>query len=561
MNPRGSGRGGEISNRGESFIVGTPLNQGSDRGLSTFTPVWKQEVTDEQGRRRFHGAFTGGFSAGYFNTVGSKEGWTPQSFRSSRTSRHQWKKEDGERMGAQPEDFMDEEDLADKEARGELAVREGYSLAFQGRDEEGEMEGAREKERSIRDLFIVQTGNLGRKMLISMGWRPGTMIGERGMKEGKEEGEEKKGFSMGLYTVGEEEDGEARTGILLPSSSDYQSSRMEDAEGGLNVRRDGHGLGYEARIQRLGEMDHEGMSREDRLQRLEGQGLGRRKKKSKARRVRPSTALSFYEEEEEEGEEGGEGQDFPIPSVASTKRKREPEVGKSMEKRPKEDVHYSLPGFIFSWTIMPDQDVKGSSGEQGPGSGALTEMDIAAPEWCRGEGKRERIDEVGSRGTEEPPLTAAAPGSKGQWMDPGMARRALMDGFMPFQATDPGKHDRYRAFLGWQAAFGSEGEGGLDETLARGRYMAMAREGEEGEFVSAARIYQPMSAGMATRFTTAAPTVAGEEDEVRPKPLVERLPRRVRLAREGQYGPGRTREVKPWKPERLLLKRFGIKRG
>ena len=31
-------------------------------------------VTDEQGRRRFHGAFTGGFSAGYFNTVGSKEG-------------------------------------------------------------------------------------------------------------------------------------------------------------------------------------------------------------------------------------------------------------------------------------------------------------------------------------------------------------------------------------------------------------------------------------------------------------------------------------------------------
>jgi hypothetical protein len=35
-------------------------------------PVHQQEVTDEQGRRRFHGAFTGGFSAGYYNTVGSK---------------------------------------------------------------------------------------------------------------------------------------------------------------------------------------------------------------------------------------------------------------------------------------------------------------------------------------------------------------------------------------------------------------------------------------------------------------------------------------------------------
>lgn len=31
-------------------------------------------VLDKQGRRRFHGAFTGGFSAGYFNTVGTKQG-------------------------------------------------------------------------------------------------------------------------------------------------------------------------------------------------------------------------------------------------------------------------------------------------------------------------------------------------------------------------------------------------------------------------------------------------------------------------------------------------------
>jgi G patch domain-containing protein 1 len=40
-----------------------------------------QEVTDEQGRRRFHGAFTGGFSAGFYNTVGSAEGWAPSSFK------------------------------------------------------------------------------------------------------------------------------------------------------------------------------------------------------------------------------------------------------------------------------------------------------------------------------------------------------------------------------------------------------------------------------------------------------------------------------------------------
>ena len=30
------------------------------------------------GKRRFHGAFTGGFSAGHWNTVGTEEGWAPK---------------------------------------------------------------------------------------------------------------------------------------------------------------------------------------------------------------------------------------------------------------------------------------------------------------------------------------------------------------------------------------------------------------------------------------------------------------------------------------------------
>jgi G patch domain-containing protein 1 len=46
-----------------------------------------QVVTDAQGRRRFHGAFTGGFSAGYYNTVGSEEGWTPSEYKSSKSRR------------------------------------------------------------------------------------------------------------------------------------------------------------------------------------------------------------------------------------------------------------------------------------------------------------------------------------------------------------------------------------------------------------------------------------------------------------------------------------------
>lgn len=45
---------------------GTPLPplDPDARDDGSYVPVWKQEVTDEQGRKRLHGAFTGGFSAG-----------------------------------------------------------------------------------------------------------------------------------------------------------------------------------------------------------------------------------------------------------------------------------------------------------------------------------------------------------------------------------------------------------------------------------------------------------------------------------------------------------------
>lgn len=47
-------------------IYGTPLPplDPEVRDDDSYIPVWKQEVRDDQGRKRLHGAFTGGFSAG-----------------------------------------------------------------------------------------------------------------------------------------------------------------------------------------------------------------------------------------------------------------------------------------------------------------------------------------------------------------------------------------------------------------------------------------------------------------------------------------------------------------
>jgi G patch domain-containing protein 1 len=47
-------------------FYGTPLPP-LDAGVrddGSYVPIWKQEVTDDRGRKRLHGAFTGGFSAG-----------------------------------------------------------------------------------------------------------------------------------------------------------------------------------------------------------------------------------------------------------------------------------------------------------------------------------------------------------------------------------------------------------------------------------------------------------------------------------------------------------------
>ena len=71
---------------------------------------WEQEARDDKGRKHFYGAFTGALresSVGYKGTVGSKEGFQPQTFISSR---NQKKKEMRKQDIA---DFMDDEDLGD----------------------------------------------------------------------------------------------------------------------------------------------------------------------------------------------------------------------------------------------------------------------------------------------------------------------------------------------------------------------------------------------------------------------------------------------------------------
>lgn len=157
----------------ENFcLIGTPLpplEKSKDTG--EFVPLWKQDVRDEKGRRRLHGAFTGGFSAGYFNTVGSKEGWAPATFVSSRTER-------AKKKAARPEDFMDEEDLQDiKDSRNLVDTTEEMDLSggtkMEGVDDDPITSALQ------ASLLPAPKDSAGARILMRMGWRLGQGIGPR----------------------------------------------------------------------------------------------------------------------------------------------------------------------------------------------------------------------------------------------------------------------------------------------------------------------------------------------------------------------------------------------
>ncbi|GAA5858282.1 hypothetical protein JCM8547_004633 [Rhodosporidiobolus lusitaniae] len=376
----------DYGNLTESFVtVGTALPALTDKKAdkNEFKPVWEQEVTDEQGRRRFHGAFTGGFSAGYFNTVGSKEGWTPSTFKSSRTNRatqNQGSVQDAARQ------FMDEEDLAEFASSRTLETSSSYasrsgpppsaSKPPQGQAEydpllglfgplssstsssataiapAGPPTGAFDA--TLAGLIAPSSSRVGLKLMRKMGWRDGQGVGPR-------------------ITLSQRKKQAAEMGLALPGAGDGEEEESEEASKHLYAPLDrpltlvkgtsasvdkGWGLGYEPGMtlrERVRSEGKGGGGGGGRMTSLEedvyggGAGLG-------ALGERERRAIRVYEEDEEEEEDldkisrtNGRGRGTKVPPkhlkpqqefVDGTKLlsgfvlQREPVAGPSTSKLP-----------------------------------------------------------------------------------------------------------------------------------------------------------------------------------------------------------------------------------
>ncbi|KAF7136331.1 hypothetical protein RHSIM_Rhsim08G0139200 [Rhododendron simsii] len=248
-------------------------------GLLRTLPPWKQEVTDEEGRRRFHGAFTGGYSAGYYNTVGSKEGWIPQTFTSSRKNRAEIKQQSILNFLDDDEKGVDYGFVGFKEAK-EFNDISNYIPACDHEEMEGRSLGTSmkfdtfgftaaeiarkqaEKEQQQRpsiipgpapdELVLPATDSIGVKLLLKMGWRHGHAIKDsrtNSLYDARREA--RKAFlalssddSTAQRTGSEDVKGDLGNIVELPRDNDHQSPHSTPVYV-LNPKQDLHGLGYD----------------------------------------------------------------------------------------------------------------------------------------------------------------------------------------------------------------------------------------------------------------------------------------------------------------------------
>ncbi|KAK9091101.1 hypothetical protein Sjap_024278 [Stephania japonica] len=349
----------------EDFVFfGTPIEREEESTLSRKKksaaeaagqlrnlPAWKQEVRDEEGRRRFHGAFTGGFSAGYYNTVGSKEGWTPQSFTSSRKKR-------AEVTEQNMFSFLDDEEKAEMESQSLATSLQFDTFGFTAAEIARKQAEKEQKKRSsaipgpVPDEILIPAANsIGVKLLLKMGWRHGRSIKDsRASSLYETRREARKALLAFSY-----DESKPVTELDPEDNEDEAVKRFEynQIRGGqstpvfvLNPKQDMHGLGFDP-------FKHAPEFRERKRLRLSGnQEHGRTKSasvkgslfSSKSGKVAPGFGIGALEELDMEDEDiYTSAIELDEPYIEEVE---EPSISSRDDKQLLiKDAHGTLPGF------------------------------------------------------------------------------------------------------------------------------------------------------------------------------------------------------------------------
>ncbi|KAF9224178.1 DUF1604-domain-containing protein [Gyrodon lividus] len=587
----------------ENFcLIGTPLPPlEKSKDIGEFVPLWKQDVRDEKGRRRLHGAFTGGFSAGYFNTVGSKEGWAPSTFVSSRSDR-------AKSRLAKPEDFMDEEDIAELRAEQNLVAEHDEMDILGGTQaEKNRREGVDDTNKDPITLALEQAtfpapkDSAGARILKKMGWKLGQGIGprvtwrQREIQYGRDPGR-----------TSPDVDEEAKRHTYAPRDTPLITAARKD---------DFHGLGYNKALGLHASLGN--TQDEDDLDIYD----------HTAKHGRSRHAFDANDMHDEEpvvvgrrhhGHEPSRvAAQAPLQSRQATgsgvfRDGKPPLAGFILSDKPvSEDVWFPLPEVPEGWTPNPKSVWEQEKAEHGdkeniarfpipsePQTHAQWKAGISADQRGAALGEtplpsaprsifeymskkdQERIKNIASSRFTAPTATDTTEKSEViaaqqpfiPHTEPHIAQAALR-GFKPF-TSNPTKQARYTVYLRAHAEIGS----GVSIPTCLPTQTPETYKLEMSEFAKAAALFRPVSGAMAGRFTSAAALELGPdvveglhtpsaeqahekkdaEPSVGEKEEVREEDPKVHAARLGMYGL-MTREAKPWQPARLLCKRFGVK--
>ncbi|VTO82751.1 unnamed protein product [Fusarium graminearum] len=580
---------------------GTPLPDDPEaRDDGSFVPVWKQEVRDERGRKRLHGAFTGGWSAGYFNTVGSKEGWTPSTFVSSRN-----RQKDGTAQAQQrPEDYMDEEDLAD--AAEAQKVQTSQAFAGLGSSDQNNSSGG------LMGLLRAEGDTMGLKLLRRMGWKDGQGIGPKIRRSARLDAGQKNPETAGTHLFAPDNtemirfirksnrkglghDGEAKlsslnaitaaadedddddsnsfeTSLQNTSLFSSQKSKTKPARGGIGV----------------GILNDNGSDEEDpyeigpkiRYNRVVGGDKKKKKAKKASAAINPAlkNAPVFVSRSARAGNGLGRchdgrlpldgfvlakiTEDFsdllleyappPVPegwvSSKTSSDQANPSDYKSTADAAKASTHdaksravllgeKSLPGkSVFDFITSSARDRLATAS----GNKSLPQGLGEIPEGyvVSDEERQQAVWDQAAKLDRETAIAAISRGSSGPYAD------------------NEEKKARYRTYLE-HFATGSQPLPHKPQGMA---YDDFARE--LSEFHNCARIFKPMTGFMASRFTTAkkpsAVSTNDSETDLLSKPEPKVTDPAEDAAKVGMYGK-MTRKVENFYPTRLLCKRFNVR--
>ncbi|KAB8238937.1 hypothetical protein ETB97_007594 [Aspergillus alliaceus] len=595
-------------------FYGTPLPP-LDAGVrddGSYVPIWKQEVTDDRGRKRLHGAFTGGFSAGYFNTVGSKEGWTPATFVSSRHNRAK------DARQQRVEDFMDEEDVREAEESRTLHTANEFS-GFGSTDADSNRRGG------LMELFKSGGETMGVKLLKKMGWKEGQGVGPKVRRKAQLGEDSAYGGDTGKAYLFAPENSPMvsfirktdHKGLGFEGESRLDSQRARADESGEDAdpffgrrltgqviskqptvkgpRRGAFGVGV---LNDTGSDDEDPYSLGPQISYNRVIGKEKKNKRKSPEDVKPKVASNpllnnkpIFISKKAIAARNSTGfrncHDGRLPlegflladgmsslTISSQEKKyAPPEIPKDWKPRKAPSQDRDTSDYVST-----AEAAKASS--LGPTSRAALLGEAQLPgksifDWMTPE-SRERIVRLTGKTDLPPALGEKAPEGyelsetqkrKDLWdlipkLDKQVAVQALAraaSGWMPY-SEDPDKRTRYRTFL--------EVRAGLRDSLPERISGSSTDEwvAELHEFARAAEVFKPMSGAMASRFTSASSGPKGSSDKADPstadsvlhKPAKKPEDPAVAAAKIGMFGP-MTRSSISFYPSRLLCKRFNVK--